>query len=340
MKITPRDGEKMKSRRGVCYVSKPERRILTNVALAILLSAALYLVQAQEGPLPSPAAAASLQPFLGRWDLAVKGPDGEYPSWFELQQQDGQLKGRLQGRRGGVQPFTNASFSNGILTFGLPKYHWSFEAKLVGAGLAGTATGPKGIPMTWVGRRAPSLERTKAPKWGRPIQLFNGRDLTGWKMDQPGPPVWTVQNGTLVSPGHGPELIHDGTFTDFKLHIEFNCGKKSNSGIFLRGRYEVQIENDSPQQPPSHHTAGVYGYLAPSPELPRTIGEWQTFDITLIGRKVTVVQNGTTVIDNLEIPGITGGALDSNEALPGPIYLQGSEPGQVAFRNIVLIPAR
>jgi hypothetical protein len=84
----------------------------------------------------------------------------------------------------------------------------------------------------------------------------------------------------------------------------------------------------------------VYGFLPPSPELPRKPGEWQTFDVTLVGRMVAVVQNGQTVIDQQEIPGITGGALDSHEELPGPIYLQGSEEGRVAFRNVVITPAK
>jgi hypothetical protein len=83
----------------------------------------------------------------------------------------------------------------------------------------------------------------------------------------------------------------------------------------------------------------VYGFLAPTPELPRTPDEWETYEITLIGRMITIVENGTTIIDNKEIPGITGGALDSHEGLPGPIYLQGSEKGHVKFRNIVLTPA-
>ncbi len=87
-------------------------------------------------------------------------------------------------------------------------------------------------------------------------------------------------------------------------------------------------------------TGGIYGFLAPSPEQPRKPGEWQTYDITLVGRVVTVVQNGHTSIDQQEIPGITGGALDSDEGRPGPIYLQGSEAGHVAFRNIVITPAR
>jgi len=145
---------------------------------------------------------------------------------------------------------------------------------------------------------------------------------------------------TLVSPGNGPELIHEAKFEDFKLHVEFNCAANSNSGVYLRGRYEVQIEDNSIQEPPSHHTGGVYGFLAPSPEMPRRPGVWQSFDITLVGRTVTVVQNGQTIIDHQEIPGITGGALDSHEELPGPIYLQGSEDGHVAFRNIVVTPAK
>jgi len=159
-------------------------------------------------------------------------------------------------------------------------------------------------------------------------------------MSASGPPVWTVQNGTIVSPGHGPELASDSKFQDFKLHIEFNCGKDANSGVYLRGRYEVQIETESEAEPPSHHTGGVYGFLAPSPELPRRPDVWQTFDITLIGRRVTIVQNGTTIINDKEIPGITGGAVDSHEAMAGPIYLQGSEKGHVAFRNIVITPAK
>jgi hypothetical protein len=102
----------------------------------------------------------------------------------------------------------------------------------------------------------------------------------------------------------------------------------------------VQIETDSISEPPSHHTGGVYGFLTPQPELPRAPDTWQTFDITLVGRRVTLVQNGQTVIDNQEIPGITGGALDSHEGLPGPVYLQGSEEGHVLFRNITITPAR
>jgi hypothetical protein len=215
-----------------------------------------------------------------------------------------------------------------------------FTGKLSGAKLVGTATGPDSTPWQWTGVRAPSLKRNSAPHWGNPMQLFNGKDLTGWHASDPKLPPWKVENGTLVSPGRGAELISNAKFQDFKLHIEFNCARGANSGVYLRGRYELQIEDDPVPEGPSMRTGGVYGFLAPSPEQPRRPGEWQSYDITLVGRVVTVTQNGHTIIDKQEIPGITGGALDSHEALPGSIYLQGSEAGHVSFRNITITLAR
>ena len=286
--------------------------------------------------------------FLGRWDLTLKAPEQEYPSWLELRLKDGQLKAEMVGRWGNARPLPKVELSGGSLTFVSPKEEEGsnsdlvFQGRLSGEKLEGTVNGPDGKTWQWSGVRAPSLDKMVAvpPKWGRPIELFNGKDLTGWKMSGSGPSEWMVQDGNLVSPGNGPELINDRKFQDFKLHVEFNCGKVANSGVYLRGRYEVQIETESQEEPPSHHTGGVYGFLAPDPELPRSPDTWQTFDITLIGRRVTVVQNGETIIDNQEIPGITGGALDSNEGMPGPIYLQGSEKGHVKFRSIVITPAK
>lgn len=290
--------------------------------------------------------AASAKPFLGRWDLTLKGSDREYPSWLEIRLEDGKLAAQMVGRWGNARPLPKVEIADGQLTFVSPKEEedspadWVFMGKTEGKILTGSVTGPKDGPWTWSGIPAPLLDEKGVPKWGKPVTLFNGKDLAGWSMSNPGATaVWKVENGTLISPGHGPELIHDQKFQDFKLHVEFNCGAKANSGVYLRGRYEVQIEDNSIQEPPSHHTGGIYGFIAPMPELPRRPGEWQTFDITLVGRTVTVVQNGTTIVDHKEIPGITGGALDSHEALPGPIYLQGSEDNHVAFRNIVITPA-
>jgi hypothetical protein len=290
--------------------------------------------------------AAGTNPFLGRWDLTLRAPDGEYPSWLEVKDEGGQLKAQFTGRWGNARPLPKVEVSGDRITFVSPKEEEGSKSDLVFQGqlsdgqLSGTVNGPDEKTWQWNGVRAPALDKTATPKWGTPVTLFNGKDLSGWKQTKPGPPDWTVKDGTLVTPGNGPELINDEKFQDFKLHIEFNCGKDSNSGVYLRGRYEVQVETESQGEPPSHHTGGVYGFLAPTPEQPRTPDIWQTYDITLIGRRVTVVLNGKTVIDNREIPGITGGALDSHEGQPGPIYLQGSEKGHVAYRNIVITPAR
>ena len=308
----------------------------------LLLSIRMY-----SEPKNSSDTAASNQPFLGRWDLTLKTPLREYPSWLEIAQEDGQLKARFVSRWGNARSLPKIEISNDRITFVSPKGEEDrkddmvFEGNLSEQTLVGTTTGPDGTPWQWTGVRAPSLKRTSAPRWGKPMLLFNGKDLSGWKMSDPkATPVWTVENGTLVSPGHGPELISEAKFEDFKLHVEFNCAPGSNSGIYLRGRYELQIENDPEPEGATMRTGGIYGFLAPSPEQPRQPGVWQSYDITLVGRVVTVVQNGHTIIDQQEIPGITGGAFDSHEALPGPIYLQGSEAGHVAFRNITITPAQ
>ncbi len=291
------------------------------------------------------AAASSHAAFLGRWDLTLKAPDGQHPSWIEIDEKDGQLSALFTGRWGNARPLPKIEIDGNKITFVSPKDEEStkedlvFTGTLTGKTLRGAIAGFD-APWTWTGVRAPSLERTGTPDWGQPIELFDGKDLKGWHQSNPGPPVWTVKDGNLVSPGNGPELIGDRKFNDFKLHVEFNCGVNANSGVYLRGRYETQIETESADEPPSHHTGGIYGFIAPNPEQPRSPDTWQTFDITLIGRHVTVVQNGITIIDNQEIPGITGGALNSDEGQPGPIYLQGSEKGHVLFRKVEITPAK
>lgn len=322
------------------------RRIVNVLVLGSLLMGAKAYAQAgkPEEKFSSPSNESG-DVFLGRWDLTLKGPDREYPSWLEIRRDGGQLKAEMVGRWGNARPLPKVEVSKDRLTFVSPKEEEAsaadmvFEGALVGKTLSGPVNGPDGTVWQWTGRRAPALKSSGEPKWGKPIPLFNGKNLNGWKMKGPGTTVWKVENSNLITPGNGPELINDSKFEDFRLHVEFKADADSNSGVYLRGRYEVQIETDSAGEPPSHHTGGVYGFLAPVPELPRKPGEWQSFDITLIGRWITVVQNGQTIIEHKEIPGISGGALDSHEELPGPIYLQGSEKGRVAYRSIVITPA-
>jgi hypothetical protein len=285
------------------------------------------------------------QAFLGRWDLTIQDKK-PIPSWLELVQSNGIVKAIFVGRWGHARLLPKANIDGGKLSFVSPKEEEEskndlvFEGQLTGGRLHGTAIGPDGAAWTWEGEPAPALQRRTDYRWGKPIHVFNGRDTGGWTFDNPAKASsWRVENGTLVNASAGSNLATREKFKDFKLHIEVNCPTNANSGIYLRGRYEVQVEDDSIPEPPNHHMGAVYGFLAPNPEQPRRPGTWQTFDITLLGRYVSVVQNGQTIIDNQEIPGITGGAIDSHEGAPGPIYLQGDHGG-IAFRNIVVTPAK
>jgi len=320
---------------------------MTRRKILLLASSAFVVLMHLSAAKQVQAQANSDQAFLGRWDLTLKTPQKEAPSWLEITQEGGQFHARFTSRWGNPRPLPKVEISGGHILFVSPKEEEDrkddmvFQGKLSGDKLMGTTTGPDGTQWTWTAVSAPKLARKSAPEWGKPVSLFNGKDLTGWTMSDPNASAkWTVVNGTLVTPGRGPELISTAKFTDFKLHVEFNCGHGANSGVYLRGRYEVQIEDDPQPEGPTMRTGGVYGFLAPSPEPPRRPGEWQTYDITLVGREITLVLNGQTIIDKQEIPGITGGALDSHEGLPGPIYLQGSEAGYVAFRNITITPAK
>jgi len=314
---------------------------------AVLVMASLSLCHAAVAADDS--SVSSVQPFLGRWDITITTPSGDVPSWLDLYEKAGVLRATMTGRWGNARPVAQVSVENGAFTLVDPKDEeaakadFTFSATLKSGKLVGTVNGPDNGPWTWVAVHAPSLIRSGTPHWGASITLFDGKDLNGWhefKSDYfPQNGNWTVSDGNIVSPGNGPELVTDRKFQDFKLHLEFKNGPVSNSGVYLRGRYELQIENESADEGPSHHTGSIYGFIAAHPELPRQTDKWRTYDITLIGRRVTVVLDGATIIDNKEIPGLTGGALDSHEGEPGPIYLQGSEKGHVYFRNISIQPA-
>ncbi len=292
------------------------------------------------------AGAAPAESLAGRWDLTiVDANQKQLPSWVELSVDRGVWKANFVGRWGNARLLPKVSVQGDEIQFVSPKEEEDsrtdlvFDGKLAAGALSGSARGPNGTPWTWTGKRAPVLKPPGKVKWGAPITLFNGRDFSGWTFDNPAKSSsWVVRDGCLVNHSAGSNIATEGKFQDFKLHVEVNCPTNANSGVYLRGRYEVQVEDDSLKEPPSRHMGAVYGFLAPAPEQPRRPGVWQSFDITLVGRWVTVVQNGQTIIDRKEIPGITGGACDSHEELPGPIYLQGDHGG-IAYRNLVLTPA-
>ena len=303
------------------------------------------------GPVQAAAQTAPRPPIVGRWDLRVTGTNGSYPSWLEITPSgNSALVGRFVGRTGSARPIGQVEIADGRFRFAIPaQWEAGTEALRVEGGLAagdsarldGTLVTPDGTRQTWTAVRAPELRDTVAPRWGAPVALFDGHTLTGWA-PRGGENRWRVADGTLTNSGGGANLATTRTFGDFRLHVEFRYPAGSNSGVYLRGRYEVQIENDEEtrrdQEPALVDIGGVYGFLAPTQYAARAPGEWQAMDVTLVGRRVTVVLNGRTVVPGLVIPGITGGALDSDEGVPGPIMLQGDH-GRIEYRHLVLVPA-
>ncbi|MEX2568005.1 MAG: DUF1080 domain-containing protein, partial [Cyclobacteriaceae bacterium] len=252
---------------------------------------------------------------IGRWDLTVDKNGDQVPSWLEVKLSGIRtLVGYFVGDNGSARPISRIYVKDGVLSFSIPP-QWDdsdrdmeFEGRLDGDHLKGTIISSMGKKHSFVGERAPLMERNGPPKWGKTIDLFNGKNLEGWHADK-AENQWVVNNGILESPKAGANLISDEKFEDFKLHAEFRYPEGSNSGIFLRGRYEVQIEDNKGTPPASIYFGGVYGFLTPNEMAVESAGVWQTFDITLIGRRVTIIANGKEIICDQIIPGITGGAL-------------------------------
>lgn len=287
--------------------------------------------------------------FLGRWDLTVTPADGNpYPQWLELTENGGKIEGRVQPRGGAWHPIAGAHTEGGKLIVVLEEagpVSWELTAsgaeKLTGTEKRGDAA--DGLKVAGV--KAPTLDRPMPKHWTKPQPLFDGKDLQGWE------PIgnvennkWVARNGELVNDnpevpghsGHGAANIKTiEKFQDFKLHIEVNCPEGGNSGIYLRGRYEVQVGTEGGKLP-THEMGAIYSHFPPPEGAPNNLGKWTAFDITLVGRHVTVLRDGKMYHDNVEIPGPTGGALDSNEAEPGPFYLQGDHHGVIAYRNITI----
>ena len=286
------------------------------------------------------------QPIVGRWDLTVQMDKQTAPSWLEVKLSGFKtLVGYFVADAGSARPISKIIFKDGKVSFTIPP-QWDnsdndmvFEGTLENNKLSGVITASSGTKYKFTGERAPLLKRaTQTPEWGKPINIFNGKNLDGWHSQNPNN-QWVAEGGILKNPTPGTNLITDQKFDDFKLHIEFRYPEGGNTGVYLRGRYEVQVEDSKGKDPASIYLGGIYGFLTPNENVAKAPGEWQTYDITLIGRRVSIVANGKPIITDQIIPGITGGAIDSKEGEPGPIMLQGDHrPAE--FRNIVITPAK
>lgn len=309
-----------------------------------ILLLALILAALQMGVCASPG---DPDLYLGRWDITANGPKagGHRFCWLELTRDGGMLKGRFNSGGGAVFDLPMVAIENGELRFEYPQgsapkvTQQIWRATMKGARLVGTAE-TRGGKLTWTGVRGPVWpSNPPSRKPGKPIDLFNGKDVSGWLGQDPSRPLgWSVKDGILMNQGKDANNIYTRRkFRDFKLDVEFNVDPESNSGVYLRGRYEIQILDGRGRPLDIHSQGALYGFIVPPVNADKPAGEWQTYEITLIANRVTVILNGTRIIDNGEVPGITGGALDANESEPGPIMLQGDH-GRVQFRKVRLTP--
>ncbi len=284
---------------------------------------------------------------VGKWNVKITDATDTFASGgFQISKRGGGLAGGVVWRWGSYLPAKSVELKDGTLvivreeTKGKPD---TFEARLEGDVLKGKVTYADGKVHHFEGKRAPLLLSRKAPVWGAPVTLFDGKTLDGWKLRDPKKKNgWKAVDGELVvvDPKDNSDLVSERTFQDLKLHVEFNVEPKSNSGVYLRGRYEIQILDnpDAKMALDPHGCGAVYSRMAPKMDATKPAGEWQTYDITMVGRQITVVLNGQTIVEGV-VEGITGGALSPYEDEPGPLMLQGDH-GKVRFRNVVVTAAR
>lgn len=294
----------------------------------------------------------------GQWALAL--PNQEV-GWLSVED----TKVELMWGVGSARPLEKFERQNGVLSFDRsikrplapkeePAVKYRITMSAEGETLRGTMQPETGAAITFSGKKQPPMptapDLTKVV-FGEPIKLLNGHDLNGWRVSNPAKKNgWSVRDGFLTNDtpktdfsayGEHANLRTDAEFEDFQLHAEYRLPPETggNSGIYLRGMYEVQVTHRDSKMQGINGPGAVFGRITPTHNAGKPAGEWDVLDITLVNRHVTVVLNGDKVIDNQPVPGCTGGALKSDVTQPGPIYLQGDHTS-VQYRNLILRPAR
>ncbi len=317
-----------------------------------------------------PAAKTDASEFLGQWTLDIAGG---WVGWLEVRKKDNSLGGDLLWKWGSVLPVDTMFMASGnyLVTARGNNVMYSFDkdgravrnhvstewlevvrnGDKIGGKMISPRSDGKGVDTTaFTGVKLPEVPAApdlSKVKFGAPVTLFNGKDLTGWKLvDEKLKNGFSVVKGVLFndpSQKEGQPHIEYGNlrtvaeFQDFNLRLEVNVPEGSNSGVYLKGMYEIQVLDSYKKPLDSHNMGAVYSRITPSVNAEKPAGQWQSLDITLCDRHVTVILNGTKIIDNQAVYGPTGGAIKSDVFAAGPIYLQGDH-GKVSYRNIILTP--
>jgi len=332
---------------------------------------ALFLIAScKEVPKTEPLQKKDISELIGQWTIDIEGGS---VGWLEVRQADGYLDGDILWGGGSVLPVSSMFLekdqilvvqrSNNVVRTrdenGNPVKtqvitSW-LEIAQNGDKFDGILLSPRRNSLsvdttTFTGTKLPPpppAPDMAAIKFGTPVTLFNGKDLTGWKLiNEKQKNGFTVEDGILsnnpVQTEGAPHVSYgnlrtEQEFEDFNLKLEVNIPEGSNSGVYLRGIYEIQVVDSYKKELDPHNMGAVYSRIKPSVAAEKPAGTWQTMDMTLCDRHITVVLNGVKIIGNQPVFGPTGGAMKSDVFSPGPIYLQGDH-GKVSYRNIVLTP--
>jgi len=308
---------------------------------------------------------AGVDSYHGSW--AFELPDGN-PAWLRIHEADGETKGELLWSVGSAKPVKDLSLSEEGLEFSR-RLQWkpygnAEDVQVIEAPFVGQMKGetleltvqqypkdkPKAVTSYVIkGKKMPPMP--EAPdlskvKFGEPIDLLKD-GMSGWELSNPDKTNgWRVEDGVLINEtpktdfsayGDYGNLVTKAKFHDFRLTIEYNVESNCNSGIYLRGTYEAQVvDRDSRMQGISGPGA-IFGRIAPSKNAGKAGGEWNRYVLTLVDRHITVELNGEVVTDNQPLIGCTGGGINADDTIAGPILLQGDHTS-VKYRNILIEP--
>lgn len=344
------------------------KHILFSLGIGVLLL--FSCTGSKNEPASSAPQKTDISEFTGQWTIDIEGGS---VGWLEVRQDDGFLDADVLWGGGSVLPVSNVFLakdyilmiqrSNNVIVKRdenknpvktLVVTDW-MEITKSGENITGILLSPRrnGLSVDttlFTGTKLPPVPPAPdlaAVKYGEPVNLFNGKDLSGWKLiNEKQVNGFKVIDGTLVNDPvqkEGEAHISYGNlrtvkeFEDFNLKLEVNVPAGNNSGVYLRGMYEIQVVDSYKKELDSHNMGAVYSRIKPLTAAEKPGGEWQSLDITLCKRHATVVLNGVKIIENQPIYGPTGGAIQSDVFAPGPIYLQGDH-GKVSYRNIILTP--
>jgi len=299
------------------------------VALIVAGFAAVAPVRAQNNP------------FLGNWNLTGDAPNTGNIYWLQVKDEGGKPSALFLNRGGSPVEAKDVKIANGELTFTIAGDNPKNVVSLKESG--GKLTGTVGAtPIKVTGVRPPTwgaCDANAAHTFGKPVVLFDGTSMAAWGVQTKDKPMgWAVEGGAMTNTPPANNLVSKETFKDYRIEAEYKLSPKGNSGIYMRGRYEMQVLDDAGAAPGDvHGHMSIYSRKAPDKNVSKPAGEWQTAQITIVGNCITAVLNGTKVHDNAKVAGITGGALDANETAPGPVMIQGDHE-KVWFRKVVVTP--